>query len=320
MSDQLKRISEIGFVPLFAMQDSKDAGLLAKALYQGGIPVAEITFRTDAALDCIKKMKEEVPQLMVGAGTVHTVEQAEAAVRAGATYIVTPGFHGEVVRWCMDNKVDIIPGTASPADVEQALDFGIEMCKFFPAEAYGGVKTLKALAGPYAGISFLPTGGVNENNMLDYLALPNVAAVGGSFICPGKMIESKDWDGISAYCHSLVHKLLGFELAHVGINTKDADEAKQVAERLSFLFGKTMTEFLGAFFAGSIAEVVKGTYLGTMGHIGINTRDMERAAAYFGRLGIEFDADTESRDAQGRLNAVYFKEQIGGFAVHLRRG
>ncbi len=319
MSNQLKQIKEIGFVPLIVLEESQDAVPLAKALQKGGIPVAEVTFRTNAALACIEKVTEEIPEMLVGAGTVHTAEQAKDAVAAGASFIVTPGFQPEVVRWCLENQIDVIPGTVSPSDVEQALGFGLEVCKFFPAGAYGGAETLKALAGPYAGISFMPTGGVSEGNMLEYLSLPNVAAVGGSFLCPDSLVKAKDWDGIASLCRRLVQKLLGFELAHVGINTLDAAEAKLVAERLGFLFGKEVTEFPGAYFSGNIAEVVKGSYLGTMGHIGINTRDIERAIAYFERLGVELDYTTESRDRQGRLGAIYFKEQIGGFAVHLRQ-
>lgn len=319
MSEQLKQMREIGFVPLVVLEDEADAVPLATALQRGGIPVAEVTFRTEAALSCIEKMAREVPGVLVGAGTVHTVEQAQSAVSAGATFIVTPGFSPKVVSWCVEHQIDVIPGITSPSDVEQAMEFGLSVCKFFPAAAYGGTETLKALTGPYAGISFLPTGGVNEGNMLDYLALSNVAAVGGSFLCPNKLIKEKDWNGVSVLCGRLMQKLLGFGLAHVGINTQDAEDAKRTAERLGFLFGKAVTEFPGAYFAGEIAEVVKGSYLGTMGHIGINTRDMERAVAYFKRIGVEFDENTRSVNGEGKLGAIYFKEQIGRFAVHLRR-
>lgn len=319
MSDQLKQIRELGFVPLVVLEDARYAVPLAKALVKGGIPTAEVTLRTDAAYDCIERIAKEVPEILLGAGTVHTVAQAERAVLAGASFLVTPGFQPEVVRWCAEHQVDVIPGVVSPAEVEQALSFGLSVCKFFPAAAYGGVKTLKALAGPYSEVAFMPTGGVNEENMLDYLALLNVAAIGGSFLCPDAMVEAKDWDGISALCQRLMQKMLGFELAHVGIHTKDAADAKQVAERLGFLFGKTVTEFPGAYFSGSLAEVIKGSYLGTLGHLGINTRDIERAVAYFERLGVPFAQHTAVRDEAGKLLAIYFEEEIGGFAVHLRQ-
>lgn len=319
MRKQLEKIREIGFVPLLALEDARDAVPLARALSRGGIPVAEVTFRTPAALSCIERIAREVPEVLVGAGTVHTVEQAKSAVDAGATFLVTPGFQPEVVRWCVEHQVEVLPGTVTPADLEQALSLGIKTCKFFPAEAYGGVRTLKALAGPYPDISFMPTGGVNGDNMLEYFSLPNVAAVGGSFLCPDSLVKRKEWEGVAALCGKLMQKLLGFELAHVGINAKDAVEARRAAERMGFLFGKTVTESPGAYFSEGIAEVVKGHSLGSMGHIGIYTRDIGRAVAYFERLGVTLEHSSESRDMRGKLESIYFKEQIGGFAVHLRQ-
>ena len=319
MSKNLELIRQIGILPLVVLQDAEDALPLAGALAEGGIPIAEVTFRTDAAEAAIAKIAEGRPDLLVGAGTVHTVDQAKRAVAAGGRFIVTPGFNPEVVSWCCENGIDVLPVVVSPADIEQAMGFGLSVCKFFPAAAYGGVKTLKALAGPYAGVSFLPTGGVNEENMLDYLSLPNVAGVGGSFTCPDKLVRAKDWAGIAALCRGLIQRVLGFSLAHVGINTASADEAASVAGRLGFLFGQPVEDLPGALFAGSLAEVVKGPYLGAHGHIGINTRDIDRAAAYFERIGVPLDWDTAARDDAGRLKAIYFKEEVGGFALHLRR-
>ena len=319
MSKNLNFIQQVGFVPLIVLEDKEDAVPLAKALVAGGIPIAEVTFRTDAALDIIKEMKAHVPEILLGAGTVHTVEQAEQAVDAGAVFIVTPGFNPEVVSWCVEHHVDVLPGITAPSDIEKAMRFGLDVCKFFPAEVYGGVKVLKGLKGPYGNMKFMPTGGVSEANMLDYLAQSNVLAVGGSFLCPDNLVCEKKWTEITELCRRLTFEMLGFELAHVGINTRDAEDAKQVAERLGGLFGKEVKEFPGAFFAGSIAEVVKGKFLGTMGHIGINTRDIDRAVAYFQRRGEELDPETAVYNDKGQLCAIYFKDCVGGFAVHLRR-
>ena len=192
-SESMQKIFDLKLVPLVVLDDATDAIPMAKALVEGGIPVAEVTFRTDAAADVIRAMAEQVPEILVGAGTVHTVAQAQTAVEAGAKFIVTPGFQPDVVRWCVEHQVDIVPGTAVPSDIEQAISFGLSVCKFFPAEAYGGVKTLKALKGPYADIRFMPTGGVSLDNMNDYLALSNVAAVGGSFMTPSAAVKAKDW-------------------------------------------------------------------------------------------------------------------------------
>lgn len=319
MGESIKKISEFGILPLLVLDDVNKAVPLAKALAKGGIPVAEVTFRTDAAADSIRAIAQQVPEVVVGAGTVHTVQQAKQAVEAGAQFIVTPGLIPDVIRWCVEQGVEIVPGVVSPADIEVAMSFGLEVCKFFPAEAYGGVKTLKALAGPYASIRFVPTGGVSADNMLDYLSLPNVAAVGGSFVLPDELVNAQNWEAISELCQSIIQKMLGFTLAHVGINTKDADDAHNVAHRLSQLFFQPVKEFPGAYFAGDLAEVIKGKYLGAMGHIGVNSRDIDRAVAYFNRIGVPFDADSAVYNDKGKLAAIYFKEEIGGFAVHLRR-
>ena len=319
VSKLLQDVFDIGLVPLLSLNDSKDAVPLANALVKGGIPVAEVTFRTAAGLDTIKQLSAQVPDIIVGAGTVHDIEHAKQAVDAGAKFIVTPGFNPAVVKWCLDNNIDILPGTASPADVEAAISLRLTACKFFPAEAYGGIKTLKALSGPFGDIKFMPTGGVNEDNMLDYLALPNVAAIGGSFMTPSSMIKEKAWDKIADTCKHIVKKMLGFELAHVGINCENAAQADNVTNRLSDLFLQDKTEYEAAYFAGPIAEIVKSPSLGKNGHIGIDTNDMARAVAYFKRKGVKFNDDTWQKDAAGKLKLVYLAEEIGGFSVHLRQ-
>ena len=208
-SESMQKIFDLKLVPLVVLDDATDAIPMAKALVEGGIPVAEVTFRTDAAADVIRAMAEQVPEILVGAGTVHTVAQAQTAVEAGAKFIVTPGFQPDVVRWCVEHQVDIVPGTAVPSDIEQAISFGLSVCKFFPAEAYGGVKTLKALKGPYADIRFMPTGGVSLDNMNDYLALSNVVAVGGSFMTPSAAVKAKDWAKVTEACRTALTKVQG---------------------------------------------------------------------------------------------------------------
>lgn len=318
MTELLKKIRDVGFVPLLVLEDAEDAVPFAKALAAGGVPIAEVTFRTEAAAEVIRRIAAEVPEVLVGAGTVHSTAQAQQAVQAGAQFIVTPGFNPQVVRWCLDNGVAIVPGTVSPADLEQALGFGLEVCKFFPAEAYGGIQTLKSLAGPYAGLKFMPTGGVSPENMNDYMALGNVLAVGGSFMAPDKLVKAKAWDEIAALCRKTVQDHLGFELLHIGINTESEAQGKQVAGQLAALFGLPITETPGAYFAGGMAEVMKGKGRGQMGHIGIATNDLPRAVAYFEAQGVQFDHSTDTFDPTGRLTLVYFAQEVGGFALHLR--
>ena len=208
-SESMQKIFDLKLVPLVVLDDAADAVPMAKALVEGGIPVAEVTFRTDAAADVIRAMAEQVPEILVGAGTVHTVAQAQTAVEAGAKFIVTPGFQPDVVRWCVEHQVDIVPGTAVPSDLEQAISFGLSVCKFFPAEAYGGVKTLKALTGPYADIRFRPTGGVSLDNMNDDLALSKVAAVGGSLMTPSAAVKAKDGAKVTEACRTALTKVQG---------------------------------------------------------------------------------------------------------------
>ncbi len=319
MNDQLKFISGVGLVPVIVINDSTKAVNLARALCAGGIPVAEVTFRTEAARDAIAEMAKNVPEIIVGAGTVHSVEQAEEAVDAGAKFIVTPGFNPSVVEWCLQHNIDVFPGCSSPSDIEAAIQMGLKTVKFFPAESYGGVKTLKALSGPYGNIKFMPTGGINENNVNDYLALDNVVACGGAWMAPEKLIAESEFGQITELCKSAIRKVLEFELVHVGINTADADEASSVANNFAEWFSLPVFEFPNAYFAGSMVEIIKGPFLGTHGHIAVQTRDIDRAVQYFQRIGVEFDLSTENRDAAGKLITMYFKQKIGGFAVHLRR-
>jgi 2-dehydro-3-deoxyphosphogluconate aldolase/(4S)-4-hydroxy-2-oxoglutarate aldolase len=196
MNDIVQKLGEIGIIPVVAIEDAAAAVPLGRALLDGGLPCAEITFRTAAAAKAIQKMCAAYPDLLVGAGTVLTVEQAIQAKAAGARFIVTPGFDARVVDWCLANDLPITPGVMTPTDINQALAKGLNVLKFFPAEAAGGVKTLKAIGGPYVGVKFIPTGGINANNLADYLRLPMVHACGGSFMVEKKLIAAGEFEKI----------------------------------------------------------------------------------------------------------------------------
>lgn len=319
MKDIMDIVYGTGLVPVIALNDSTKAADLAKALCAGGIPVAEVTFRTDSALQIMKEMTQNVPETIVGAGTVHNVEQAQSAIDAGAKFIVTPGFAPAVVKWCIDNNIPVFPGCSSASDIESAIEFGLKTVKFFPAESSGGVKAIKALSGPYHDIKFMPTGGINENNVGDYLSLDNVVACGGSWMVPQDLIEKGDFAQITALCKEAIRKAFGFELLHVGLNTKDAEDASNVANGFADLLSLPVIEYPGAFFAGTLFEIVKGPFLGDKGHIAIQTNNIEHAVEHFQVKGAEIDMSTAVRNDKGQLIAIYFKDQIGGFAVHLRR-
>jgi 2-dehydro-3-deoxyphosphogluconate aldolase/(4S)-4-hydroxy-2-oxoglutarate aldolase len=197
MNETLQQLGRYGLVPVVAIEQAEDAPSLGKALLAGGLPVAEITFRTAAAPTAIRLMAQECPDVLVGAGTVLSVEQAEQAVENGAKFIVAPGFDAELVDWCLAHNVPITPGVVSPTEVTMALRKGLSALKFFPAEAAGGVKLLKALAGPFGGVKFIPTGGINANNLADYLSLPAVLACGGSWMVKKQLISNGDFDQIA---------------------------------------------------------------------------------------------------------------------------
>ena len=194
--DFFENLRQVGIVPVVKINDAAKAEGLALALQNGGLPAAEITFRTDAAEEAIRRMAANVPQMCVCAGTVLTVENAKRAVNAGAKAIISPGTNPDVVRWCIEQEVPVLPGCATPTEVETCMRLGLKVVKLFPAEVVGGVKMLKALAGPYAHMQFMPTGGISPANARDYLSLSNVLACGGSWITPEKELDSGNFSVI----------------------------------------------------------------------------------------------------------------------------
>ncbi len=201
-----KKIGELKVVPVIAIEQAEAALPLADALIEGGLPVAEITFRTEAAADVILKLKKERPEMLIGAGTILTLENLRKAVDCGAAFGVAPGFNPRIVEESLKLNFPFAPGIMTPSDVEAALSFGLKVLKFFPAEAAGGTKFLKSLSAPYAhaGVKFIPTGGVNQQNLLDYLALEVVLAVGGTWIAKKDDIAAGNWEKIKQNCRNTV--------------------------------------------------------------------------------------------------------------------
>jgi len=317
MNKILKIIGDYGIVPVVKIDNADDAKPLAKALLEGGLPIAEITFRTEAAEQAIRNITGEFPEMLVGAGTVLNVEQAERAINAGVKFIVSPGFNPKVVQYCIDKNVPITPGCSNPTDIEMALDFGLETVKFFPAEAFGGLKTLKAMSAPYGMMKFIPTGGINAKNINDYLAFNKVLACGGSWMVKSDLTASGNFAEITRLTKEAVNVMLGFDLAHVGINMPDADSSISVTKKMSEIFNFSLKEGNSSNFAGSGIEVNKSMGLGKNGHIAIKTNNINRAIAYLERRGIAVDMSTAKGPAGGPMVAVYLKDEIGGFAVHL---
>ncbi len=196
MKTIVEQFYQYGVVPVVVLEDAKDAVRLAKALMDGGLPCAEVTFRTEAAEDAIRLMSKEYPDMLVGAGTVLTIDQVDRAVAAGARFIVSPGFDPEIVDYCLEKNVPVFPGCITPSEVAQAAKRGIEVVKFFPAEQAGGVAMIRSLAAPYTGMKFMPTGGISAKNLRDYLECDKILCCGGSWMVKSDLIHQGEFDRI----------------------------------------------------------------------------------------------------------------------------
>ena len=314
----LDELYHIGIVPVIKIENEKDAEPLADALQKGGLPVAEVTFRTGAAAAAIRAMTASFPDLLVGAGTVLTVEQAKTAVAAGARFIVSPGLNPEVVRWCTANGVPVVPGINNPTGIEQALALGLDTVKFFPAEASGGIAMIKAMSAPYGDVTFIPTGGVGPDNLRDYLAFSKVIACGGSWMVKSDMISAGDFAGIEKRVREAVDLMLGFSLVHLGVNCRDEAEATACAGKMKDIFSFATDPRPGiSTFAGPDFEFMNKVGRGTMGHVAVKTTSIDRAVYHLSRRGVKFDMETARRDKNGHLTFIYLAEEIGGFAYHL---
>ena len=193
-----EKVIDAGIVPVVVLEKTEDAVPLADALLKGGISFMEITFRTACAADCIEIISKEAPDMTVGAGTVLNMEQAKLAVEKGADFIVSPGLDEETVKWAIENNIPVVPGCVTPTEIMKAISLGLNVIKFFPADVYGGIKAIKALSAPFGQVKFLPTGGVSEANLQDFIGNKSVAAVGGSWVCKKDDIANHDWDKITA--------------------------------------------------------------------------------------------------------------------------
>jgi 2-dehydro-3-deoxyphosphogluconate aldolase/(4S)-4-hydroxy-2-oxoglutarate aldolase len=316
MHPLLCQLETFGIIPVVVLNDSADAPRVAGALKDGGLPCAEITLRTAAALKAIEAIVRSSPDVLVGAGTVLTTEQARDAINAGARFIVAPGLNKKVVQYCLVHDVPVLPGIATPSDVEAALELGLEAVKYFPAEANGGLDFLKAIAAPYGSLKYVPTGGIQQSNLLGYLKFPRVLACGGSWMVHTDLIAARNFDEIRRLTREAIHLMLGFELRHVGINGCSPEDAAHGAARLSELLQLSTTEGSSSIFVGAGFEFTKKKFPGDNGHLAIGTHFPSRAKAYLERRGHDFRTETAS-EKDGRLMSIYLQQEIGGFALHL---
>lgn len=322
MNSQLKRkLQDLAVLPVVKLTDAGQAVKLAKALRKGGILGAEITFRTDQAPAAIRAIRQAFPDMILAAGTVLTVDQAEAAREAGADFLVSPGIDPVILDWAQAHDLPVVPGCMTPSDVTVAWEHGLDLVKIFPAETAGGTANLKALSGPFPQMQFMPSGGIRADNIQGYLALPQVLACGGSWMVPSELLEAGDYAGLQALASQAMRSILDMKLAHIGINARNEDQARQIAAFFETVFGFEARENPSSIFSDTYVETVKTPYLGTNGHIAISTPSVERAKAYLEHKGEAFNEESAVLRPDGTLQAIYLAQEVGGFAVHLvRRG
>ena len=314
----MQEISNIGIIPVIKINDASKAVGLAKARIDGGLPAAEVTFRTDAAEEAIRSIVKAYPDMIVGAGTVLTIDQAQRALNAGAKFIVSPGFNPKVVSWCLENGVTPLPGCTTPSEIEQALELGLKVVKFFPAEQSGGLAKIKAMSAPYGNVKFMPTGGVNLDNVNDYLRCNKIVACGGSFMVKESYIDSENWAEITKLTKQSVDIMLNLAVGHIGINNENEEEAKKTAQMLSMLMGKDVErESAKGMFVGSEFEIMKSKGPGKCGHIAILTNSVERAIYHLSNRGVKFNEETATYNDDGTRKFIYLAEEFGGFGIHL---
>ncbi len=319
MNHILEELSTLGIVPIIELDQPEDASPLAGALCNGGLPCAEVTFRTDAAEESIRIMSTQFPDMLVGAGTVLTTSQVDCAIAAGARFIVSPGLNPKIVRYCLDQNIPIIPGCTSPGEIEQAIELGLDVVKFFPAEASGGLTMIKALSGPYRNIRFMPTGGIQADTVNTYLGFSKVIACGGSWMVNKEFIKNKNFTAITALTKDAVSTILNFEVVRIGINEANASQAASLAAVFEKMFGFIMTENKDSIFAGDKIEIMKTPCPAANGQITVGTNYINRAVYHLGKRGFEFDPDTAEYDKLHNLNFICLKGEFGGFRLVLKQ-
>lgn len=320
MDKKFELLYNTGVVPVIKIEDAENAIPLARALKEGGLPLIEVTLRSDAALESVTRIRREVPDMQVIAGTVKSVDDAKRAADAGAQAIVAPAFQEKTVQYCLDHDMPILPCCITPTEIQTAIDMGLKTLKFFPAERSGGVAAIKDLAGPFPEVKFVPTGGISMDVLPAYAACDAVAAVGGSFMAKADVIAAKKWEQITANCRRCVELSLGFALDHVGMNFSGKEEALAAGRELDsrFPMGIKVGSGKSSFFGG-IVELMHYPYYGIHGHIAIRTHSAERAKAFLEKNGYEVREDTVGYDTKGMMKFFYLKEEVGGFALHIVR-
>lgn len=297
MNVVVETLKKTGIIPVVAIEDAQDAVPLAEALIKGGIACAEITFRTGAATEAMKKITERFPQMLVGAGTVLNQEQVKAAVDSGAAFIVSPGFNPKVADYCIQCDIPIIPGVCCPSEVEAAMERGLKTVKFFPAEASGGIDYLKALWGPYRDMNFIPTGGINADNLNDYLRHEKIVACGGSWMVKPQMIKNHEFEKIESLTKEAVDRMLGLRITSIDFSVGKREGVGELDSPLRGIIRKSTVDIDMAGQQG--------------GTVYIETNSLERTVYYIEKSGIKV------QEKDSALKTVTLCGEVEGFVVKI---
>ena len=309
-------IEEMGVIPVVTIQDIAHVIPITNALIQGEIPCIEITFRSDFAIEAIKKIRSTYSDILLGAGTVTTITQAQHAIDAGADFIASPGFFPPLIEYCIQHNIVIIPNTYAGAHIDKALEYKLPVVKFFPVQQLGGLHTIEALASVYP-IKFFVTGGITKDNVVEYISSPHVIAVGGSLCTPKKVLQQAQFDKITTLSKEIIQQILDLSLMHIGINSQGKDNATNITQELTTLLGQTSREVPGvSYFVGTEYEIMYNG-LGTHGHFALGTNSMAVAMRVLASRGYTFNKDFIRYDNNNRLYIAYFTGEIAGFAYHL---
>lgn len=315
MNELLQKISVTGLIPVVKIEDATLAAPLMAALKKAGLFCAEITFRTAAAEDAIKNIKKAFPDILLGAGTVLSKEQVDCAMAAGASFIISPGFNPEVVKYCVDNHILIIPGASTASEMEQALSMGINTIKFFPAELNGGLKAIKSYVGPYKNLRFMPTGGINADNLNDYLSFPSVIACGGSWIADPGLIAKQDFEAITAIASQAVGKMLGLQLSSIEFSIDDeGDKIRKINELLQDCFDFSAASQTAPACA-SLAARARSSQAAIS--LQVSTNYIDRAINYLKLKNWRFKEATARYDTKGGLLSMEIDGGSDGFTLIL---
>ncbi|WP_428066201.1 bifunctional 4-hydroxy-2-oxoglutarate aldolase/2-dehydro-3-deoxy-phosphogluconate aldolase [Candidatus Proelusimicrobium volucris] len=314
-NDIFAEINKIGLLPQFDLKENLDPVSLAEALSRASLPCAEIGFSPDAEPH-IKAITSKLPDFIIGVRGVKDVEALKRAVSAGAKFFTGFDGEGELGRYCLENDIPFIPSCSTAGEIEAALQEGLTTVKFFPAEQAGGLSALKTLGEAYPEVKFL-LGGVSEEDFVKYADYEKVIGFCAPWLMPAKAVKEGDFAQMEALARANVSKMLGFFLKHVGINSADEKESNATADAFEKLFGFKKQDFGGAYFNDTFVEVMKKPFYGRHGHIAIGVNNMERALYRFRKAGVAFIEESAGYNPDGSLRVIYFKEEIGGFAVHI---